>query len=93
MLKSLHFNARASRRDHVAFYLIETFHQTWPRLPDREIAEAGFFPVDALPADTTQGTRRRHAEILEGAKPFTLLVKATLPNGRSREIDGSGETV
>ena len=49
LLKSLHFNRSASRRDHVAFYLIEAFRQTAPKLPDREIAEAGFFPLDACP--------------------------------------------
>lgn len=66
VLKSLHFNRRASRRDHVAFYLIESFRQTAPKLPDREIAEAGFFPLHALPDRTTPATLRRIAEIFGG---------------------------
>lgn len=63
VLKSLHFNRHASRRDHVALYLIESFRQTAPKLPDREIAEAGFFPLDQLPDRTTAATHRRLAEI------------------------------
>nr|WP_292767381.1 NUDIX domain-containing protein [Mesorhizobium sp.] len=63
VLKSIHFNRQASRRDHVAFYLIESFRQAAPKLPDREIAEAGFFPLDALPQATTPATRRRIAEV------------------------------
>ena len=65
-LRSFHFNRSASRRDHVAFYLIEAFRQTAPKLPDREIAEAGFFPLDALPEKTTPATMRRIAEVFAG---------------------------
>ncbi len=67
LLRSLHFNARSSRRDHVGFYLVDTFRQTAPRLPDREIAEAGFFPLDELPAETTPATLRRIGEVFQGA--------------------------
>jgi len=66
ILKSLHLNMRSSRRDHVAFYLITSFRQTAPRLPDREIAQAGFFPLDALPENTTPATLRRLAEVFDG---------------------------
>jgi ADP-ribose pyrophosphatase YjhB (NUDIX family) len=66
-LRSVHLNRRASRRDHVAFYLITAFRQTSPRLGDREIAEAAFFPLDRLPKETTPATRRRLAEIFDGA--------------------------
>ncbi len=66
-LKSLHLNRHASRRDHVAVYLVEEFGQASPKQPDREIAEAGFFPLDRLPEGTTPGTRRRIAEIFGGA--------------------------
>lgn len=66
LLKSIHFNRRASRRDHVAFYLITDYRQPAPKLPDREIAEAGFFPLDRLPAETTPATLRRIAEIFGG---------------------------
>ena len=67
ILKSLHFNRRASRRDHVALYLVESFVQTAPKLPDREIAEAAFFRLDRLPEQATPATLRRLAEIFEEA--------------------------
>ncbi len=66
-LKSIHFNRRASRRDHVAFYLVESYRQAAPKLPDREIAEGGFFPLDRLPDGTTPATLRRIAETFGGA--------------------------
>jgi ADP-ribose pyrophosphatase YjhB (NUDIX family) len=65
-LAGIYFNNRASPRDHVALYIVRQFRQTAPRLPDREIAECGFFPLDALPEGTTASTRRRIAEVLEG---------------------------
>lgn len=65
-LRSIHFNRQGSRRDHVGFYLITKYRQAAPKLPDREIAEAGFFPLDRLPKDTTPATRRRIAEVFEG---------------------------
>lgn len=68
LMRSLHFNARSSRRDHVAFYLVTAFRQTSPRLPDAEIAEARFFPLDALPEATTPATLRRIREVFEGAE-------------------------
>lgn len=67
-LKAIYANRQASSRDHVAFYLIEAFRQTQPKLPDHEIAEAGFFSLDALPPETTPATRRRIAETLGGAE-------------------------
>jgi len=67
VLRSIHFNRYASRRDHVAFYLIESFRQPSPKLPDREIAESGFFPLDRLPPEITPATLRRIAEVFAGA--------------------------
>jgi ADP-ribose pyrophosphatase YjhB (NUDIX family) len=67
--KSMHFNRHSSRRDHVGLYLIEAFSQTAPKLPDHEIAEAGFFPLERLPEDTTPATRRRLAEIFGRERP------------------------
>ena len=66
-LVSMHFNRQSSPRDHVGIYLVEAFSQTAPKLPDHEIAEAGFFALDALPELTTPATRRRLAEIFGGA--------------------------
>ncbi|MFD2054724.1 NUDIX domain-containing protein [Mesorhizobium calcicola] len=68
-LKSMHFNRHASRRDHVGFYLIEHFSQAAPKLPDHEIAEAGFFPLDRLPDGITPATLRRIAEVFGGEPP------------------------
>ncbi|QKC82269.1 NUDIX domain-containing protein [Mesorhizobium sp. NZP2077] len=72
VLKSMHFNRRSSRRDHVGFYLIEQFSQTAPKQPDHEIAESGFFPLDRLPRETTPATLRRIAEVFQGlpASPY-----------------------
>jgi hypothetical protein len=38
-------------------------------LPDREIAEARFFALDALPDDLAYGHQRRLDEILNGLPP------------------------
>lgn len=72
LLRSVHWNRMASRRDHVALYLIAQFTQTSPKLKDHEIAEAGFFPLDALPGETTPATRRRLAEVFgaEAVSPY-----------------------
>ena len=66
VLKSMHFNRRASNRDHVGLYLIEAFSQPAPKLPDHEIAEAGFFSLDDLPDGVTPATLRRISEIFVG---------------------------
>jgi ADP-ribose pyrophosphatase YjhB (NUDIX family) len=66
VLKSLHYNRNASRRDHVALYLVEDFVVSAPKLPDREIAEAAFFALGALPHETSPATRRRLAEVFDG---------------------------
>ena len=66
VLMSVHLNRAASAWDHVLFYRCEGVSQTAPKLPDREIAEAGFFPLDRLPEGTTSATRRRLSEALEG---------------------------
>ena len=62
-LRSLHLNLAASRRDHVALYLVRDFKQTSPKMPDMEIAQSGFFRLDELPEETTPATRRRLAEL------------------------------
>lgn len=65
-LFSVYHATQWTRRDHVALYVVRAFTQSGPRLPDREIAEAGFFARDALPAGVAQATLRRLAE-LDGA--------------------------
>ncbi len=66
-LHGVYLNRAVSKRDHVALYVTREFRQIAPHVPDREIAEAGFFPIDALPATATRGTRARIAEVLMGA--------------------------
>lgn len=68
VLRSVHWNRQASRRDHVALYLITAFRQTAAKVGDHEIAEAGFFPLDALPEHTTAATHRRLGEVLGQAE-------------------------
>lgn len=66
VLHGVFFNGRVSRRDHVALFVIRAFRQEGgPRNP-REIVDFGFFAPDALPPDTTRGTRARLNEVLKG---------------------------
>jgi len=67
-LHGLFFNRSVSPRDHVALFVLRRFRQPKPRGADLEIAETGFFATDALPKRTSQPTRSRLAEILEGAR-------------------------
>ena len=67
-LHGIFFNRDASRRDHVAVYIVRDYRVLGDRPPDWEIQESGFFARNALPADTTRGTRRRLAEIFDGAE-------------------------
>ena len=66
-LLGVYFNAKASRRDHVAIYVVRDFRVLGPRKADWEIGEARFFARDALPADTSEATKARLAEALDGA--------------------------
>ncbi len=61
-LFQVYFNKATSPRDHVLLYRAEVT-QGAPRVPDREIAESGFFSLDALPAGTTPATLRRLKEV------------------------------
>jgi 8-oxo-dGTP pyrophosphatase MutT (NUDIX family) len=65
-LHGIYFHPRYSVRDHITLYVVRQFRQTAVPVPNHEIAEHGFFPLDALPADTTSGTRARIAEALHG---------------------------
>ena len=68
-LHGIFFNRHVSRRDHVAVYAVRDFRQNGLPAPNREIAACGFFSADALPADTTEGTRLRISEVLQGKVP------------------------
>ena len=65
VLFGIYFNRRISRRDHVALYVVRSFHQSAPPQPNKEIIAHGFFSPSALPAETTRGTRARIGEFFE----------------------------
>lgn len=54
-------------RDYVALYVCRSFVEDHPFVANSEIAEAGWFAVDALPEGIDAGARRRIAEIFAGA--------------------------
>lgn len=65
-LFGIYSNHDVFANDHVAVFLVDR----WVPCPSNsagEIVERGFFPLTALPDDTTTGTRRRLAEAFEGA--------------------------
>jgi ADP-ribose pyrophosphatase YjhB (NUDIX family) len=68
-LFGIYFHRRASRRDHVAIYVVRSFDQSAPPKPNHEIIAHGFYAPDALPEGTTQSTRMRIAEVLDGRAP------------------------
>jgi 8-oxo-dGTP pyrophosphatase MutT (NUDIX family) len=69
-LHGVFFNSGASKRDHVALYIVREFRQDAPPTPDREIVAHGFFALDTLPGDVSRATRVRLAEIFAG-KPLS----------------------
>jgi ADP-ribose pyrophosphatase YjhB (NUDIX family) len=66
-LHGVFFNKVASRRDHVALFVVRDFVQDGSPRPNREIVAHGFFAPETLPQDTGRGTRARIAEVLGGA--------------------------
>jgi ADP-ribose pyrophosphatase YjhB (NUDIX family) len=68
-LHGVFLNRHVSRRDHVLVYVVRNFLLLGPKRPDREIAEAAFFPITALPDDVTRGTQARLEEIVSGRAP------------------------
>ena len=63
----LYLNRALENRDHVALFVARDVRQ--PKSPRRsaEILWTGFRAPDALPDDVTPATRRRIAEVLDGA--------------------------
>ena len=70
LLHGVFFSRGISRRDHVVVYVVRHYKQDRLPKPNREIIACGFFSPDALPDDTTLGTRSRIAEVLYG-RPIT----------------------
>ena len=69
-LFGVYHNARISRRDHVLLYVAERPRPgpvAWK--PSAEIRQIGFFALESLPEDTSAATRRRIAEVVDGASP------------------------
>ncbi len=58
------------KSDHVICFLSETFDLV-PRPASPEIEDARFFPLDALPPNTSPGTVRRVEEFRQGALAST----------------------
>jgi 8-oxo-dGTP pyrophosphatase MutT (NUDIX family) len=71
-LHGVYLNRYASDRDHVLLYVVRAFRVLSAKAPDREIAEAGFFPLDALPDGVTPATAARLREIAGGSPPAAL---------------------
>ena len=71
-LFGIYSNERVFPGDHVALYVVREWRQSHMPLPNREIAEAGFFSPDDLPAGTSAGARRPLEEVLRGLPPGEL---------------------
>lgn len=59
-------NHAAFKNDHVALYQLDAWEPCATQ-SEYEIAERGFFPVDALPHPMNRGSRDRIAELFKGA--------------------------
>jgi 8-oxo-dGTP pyrophosphatase MutT (NUDIX family) len=66
-LFGIYLGRATSPRDHVALYVCRSWSQAGPPVRNLEIVDSGFHELDALPPDTSDGTRRRLAEIVDGA--------------------------
>lgn len=65
-LVGLFANHAAFKNDHVALFQLDAWEPCPPQSA-HEIAERGFFALDALPAPMNRGTRQRLAELFQGA--------------------------
>ena len=65
----LYANFKNFPSDHIALFAVRDWSQKTIPEPNMEIAEQGFFAIDALPPGTTSGTRARIAEYFSAAPP------------------------
>ncbi|MEZ5873165.1 MAG: NUDIX domain-containing protein [Nitratireductor sp.] len=65
-LLGAYFNRRLNSRDHVLLYRFRQWEMVGEFKANMEIAEAGFFALDALPDDVSRGTAQRIGEIHHG---------------------------
>lgn len=69
-LFGIYRNAKAHKRDHVALFVCRDFtERVTPHKPSFEIRACESFPLKALPVDTTQSTRARIREVMNGNAP------------------------
>ena len=66
VLHGVFLNSTISRRDHVALFVVREFKQDHPFVPGREISDAKWFDVNALPDDIAKSAKARITEIFEG---------------------------
>jgi ADP-ribose pyrophosphatase YjhB (NUDIX family) len=59
-------NFEAFPGDHIATFVVRDFTREAAPAASFEIREQGFFALSALPPETTDGTRRRLAEVFDG---------------------------
>lgn len=71
-LFGIYWNRKTAPRDHVALYVCRAWHQATPPPRTMEIVDSGFFAPEALPADATEATRRRLAEIAGEEPPAAI---------------------
>ena len=63
-LLGIYSNRAVFPGDHVAIYVVRCWRRIRTPRPNAEIADASFFPLDALPEGTSEGTRQRLEEML-----------------------------
>jgi len=68
MLIGFYANHANFPNDHIALYRFDAWRPC-TAAADSEIAERGFFALDALPEGVTKGTERRLREVFGGAPP------------------------
>lgn len=66
-LHGIYSNFKAFPGDHIVLYVVRDWQQPDPPVPNREIVDHGFFPLDNLPEEIHPATRRRLREIVDAA--------------------------